>query len=68
MLTTKGTIKDIEDKIEKLKQLKLEVENKLARELYKKIETMIGNDFSYQLALTVMEERWTNSLEEQKEK
>lgn len=61
-------IKDIEDKIEQLKKLKLDVETKLARELYKKIETMLGNDFSYQLAATLIDETWNNSSEEKKEK
>lgn len=59
-------IKDIEDKIEQLKKLKLDVETKLARELYKKIETMLGNDFSYQLAITLIDETWNNASEEQK--
>ncbi len=61
-------IKDIEDKIEQLKKLKLDVETKLARELYKKIETMLGNDFSYQLAATLIDETWNNASEEKKEK
>ncbi len=65
--TQMNKIQDIEDRIIKLKQLKLDVEIKLARELYKKIENTLGEDFSFQLAAILIEENWNNASAEKKE-
>jgi len=62
-----NTIQSINDRIIKLKQLKLETETRLARELYKKMEHLLGENFSLQLVTTILEENWNNASPEKKE-
>ena len=61
-------IQGINDKINKLKNLKLQVETRLTRELYKKIEATLGEEFTPQLAMAIVNENWNNASREQKEK
>ena len=62
-----NSISDINEKMSKLKELKLQVETKLARELYKKMENILGNDFSFHLVTVMIDETWNSASAEQRE-
>lgn len=61
-------LKEIDEKIIKLKKLKVDVEAREAKELYQKLKRTIGDLFTPALAFTMMEEIWNAATEEQKER
>ena len=60
-------LQQIDDKIIRLKKLKGDIEIRLGRELYRKIQAVLGEDFTPQLALAIMIETWKSATLKQKE-
>ena len=60
-------LQQIDDKIVQLKKLKGDIEIRLGRELYRKIQAVLGEDFTPQLALAIMIETWKSATLKQKE-
>jgi hypothetical protein len=61
-------IQGIDEKINRLKNLKLQVETRLARALYRKMQAILKEEFTPQLAAAIVSENWNNTTQEQKEK
>ena len=60
-------LQQIDDKIVRLKKLKEDIEIRLGRELYRKIQAVLGEDFTPQLVLVIMSETWKSATFKQKE-
>jgi hypothetical protein len=60
-------LQQIDDKIVRLKKLKGDIEIRLGRELYRKMQVILGEDFTPQLALAIMSETWKSATLKQKE-
>jgi hypothetical protein len=60
-------IRQLDDKIVYLKQLKEQAETKMARALLKKVKMILGKDLDLNLVTLLLEEIWNTTSEENKE-
>lgn len=60
-------IRQLDNKILQLKQLKEQAEIKLARALLKKVQGTLGKDMDMNLVTILLEETWNTASEEHKE-
>lgn len=60
-------LKDIDKKIDALKKKKLELEAKAALDLFKKLKTTLGNEFSPELVMGMIIHTWDNKNPKMKE-
>lgn len=60
-------IRQLDDKILHLRQLKEQAETKLARALLKKVQGILGQETDVNLVTVLLEETWNNATPENKE-
>ena len=61
------SLKTIDQKIEDLKKKKSELETKVALQLYKKLKTTLGEEFSPNIILGMINNTWENATPKMKE-
>lgn len=61
-------IREIENKILRLKAQKQQAETRMAKILLKKIQTLLGQDFDLNLATGIIEENWNKTSDQDKER
>lgn len=60
-------LKDIDKKIDALKKKKLELESKAALDLFKKLKATLGDEFSSELVIGIVNHAWNNDNPKMKE-
>ncbi len=60
-------LKDLDKKIADLKQKKAEFERKAALQLFKKLKTILGPDFSPEIVVRMITHTWENESSKMKE-
>ena len=60
-------LKQIDQKIDKLKEQKDHIEKQLFKNFYRQAKGILGKDFDPELALVILYESWNNADQKQKE-